>query len=416
MLLLFQVLTGDAWSGLMAETMLDEASGKCEGPTCGSLVAVPYFISFQIIGSFVFLNLVVAVILENFSSLGSVNPFLVSSADVDSFKEVWAEFDPDADNFIPVKDLPSLLLAVSPPMGLRGVGDTTDAQKLCLQLRLDQTAGKVAFQDVLKQLTLRSFERRASIRPDELERVTATAQPTLSVPTLDTAKVDQRRLSKSDAFAANLPSVRRAFALQVIERYARDWSANVRTRHSEQGRAGKAARASGAAGGKPPSSSSSSLMRPTAGTASKAKPAPPTRKALNAAATECGGDVGPGSVAGASIAGATRVAVDGSVDGTTVIGDGLIAVGALEAQPTIRSMRNVEEHGALADRLAARAHFDLQQTEAAATASSAANCGKTPGGGGRPKKRRAETERTPPPLRYRQPAGSTSRGKERVMV
>ena len=41
-LLLFQVLTGDAWSGLMADAMLDEGSGKCAGETCGSWVAATF--------------------------------------------------------------------------------------------------------------------------------------------------------------------------------------------------------------------------------------------------------------------------------------------------------------------------------------------------------------------------------------
>ena len=65
--------------------------------------AIPYFISCQILGSFVFLNLVVAIILENFTSLGKENPKLVTGNDVERFKEVWAEFDPDADNYIPAR-------------------------------------------------------------------------------------------------------------------------------------------------------------------------------------------------------------------------------------------------------------------------------------------------------------------------
>ena len=75
-LTLFQCLTNDAWSGLMADAMLDESTGKCseaEGD-CGSWVAIPYFISFQVIGSFVFLNLVVAVILENFTTEQELSP------------------------------------------------------------------------------------------------------------------------------------------------------------------------------------------------------------------------------------------------------------------------------------------------------------------------------------------------------
>ena len=81
-LLLLQCLTGDGWSSVMADAMKDEASGKCsmaEG-NCGSAAAIPFFISFQVIGSFVFLNLVVAVILENFSTLHTLKPDLVSSS------------------------------------------------------------------------------------------------------------------------------------------------------------------------------------------------------------------------------------------------------------------------------------------------------------------------------------------------
>ena len=65
MMLLFQCITGDGWSAFMYDCMIDEARG-CD-PTandgkgdCGSRLALPYFISYTIVASFVFLNLVVA--------------------------------------------------------------------------------------------------------------------------------------------------------------------------------------------------------------------------------------------------------------------------------------------------------------------------------------------------------------------
>ena len=65
-LLLFQCLTGDGWYGIM----LDAMHGECEpsAPTdCSSWAALPYFVSFTLIGSFVFLNLVLAAVLERLS-------------------------------------------------------------------------------------------------------------------------------------------------------------------------------------------------------------------------------------------------------------------------------------------------------------------------------------------------------------
>jgi hypothetical protein len=240
MLLLFQVLTGDAWSGLMADAMLDPASGRCEeGVSCGTPLAIPYFFSFQVIGSLIFLNLVVAVILENFSSLGSQNPFLVSSADVEGFKEVWAEYDPDADNYIPSSDLPALVLAVPPPMGLKGVGDQVDARKLILNLSLTQTHGEVAFHEVLKELTRYSYKRQNKAELVE----TVEPLPSIPVPTLDTSSAEQLKLkrglkpthsmSHAELFAESLPSARRTFALQIIQNYASDWASKLRARKGD---------------------------------------------------------------------------------------------------------------------------------------------------------------------------------------
>ena len=82
MLLLFQCLTGDNWSGMMRDAMVGPERGCDESKqpsNCGSQLAVPFFISFEIVGAFVLLNLVVAVIYENFSALGDINPSLVSA-------------------------------------------------------------------------------------------------------------------------------------------------------------------------------------------------------------------------------------------------------------------------------------------------------------------------------------------------
>eukprot|EP00966_Prymnesium_polylepis_P197286 4571921-Prymnesium_polylepis.1 len=88
-LVLFQCITGDGWSGLMMDAMITEDSGRCTNAAgdCGSPVALPYFVSFQVIACFIFLNLVIAVILDNFTSLGSQNPNLVTSSDINAFTE-----------------------------------------------------------------------------------------------------------------------------------------------------------------------------------------------------------------------------------------------------------------------------------------------------------------------------------------
>jgi len=243
-LLLFQTLTGDAWSGLMADAMLTADTGLCnpaatpgQPSNCGSWGAIPYFISFQIIGSFVFLNLVVAVILENFSSLGSLNPDLVAPADVEAFKEAWADFDPDADNYIPATDLPLLVLSLPPPMGVKGVSGERDAVKLCLQLKVSQVEGKVAFQEVLNALCRHTFFSSGNRDTKEFDKFDTPAPP--KPPPLPPAPPNAppaSQIAEAERFALSMPSVRRVFALNVIAKHPgiSKWKAKIEERKFAQ--------------------------------------------------------------------------------------------------------------------------------------------------------------------------------------
>jgi len=108
------------------------------------------------------LNLVVAVILENFTSLGNVNEDLVSTNDIIEFKEVWGWFDPDADGMIPAKSLPHLVKSLPPPLGVKDTKNDTDSKafRFCLSLGLTQQAGEVPFRQVLDALIHRNYAEK----------------------------------------------------------------------------------------------------------------------------------------------------------------------------------------------------------------------------------------------------------------
>jgi len=138
-----------------------------------------YFLTYMFIGTFVLLNLVVAVILENFSALGNVNPDLVSAADITDFGELWSqswteraanmESPPtprrasrrDARSMMAMEEsqLAKLVLLQPPPLGVAGQTDEAGAQSFILGLRLPKDAnGFVQFQDVINALVRASFE------------------------------------------------------------------------------------------------------------------------------------------------------------------------------------------------------------------------------------------------------------------
>jgi hypothetical protein len=155
LLLLFQVLTGDDWSAIMHDCMATPETSGCsaEEGNCGTAAAIPYFVSFQLLGSFVMLNLVVAVILENFTTLGMVNPELISSTDIANFKVAWAEIDPDANGFAPEDELPGILLQLPPPMGFKGKTESLrHVARYCKGLKLEVKDGEVKFQEVIDKI------------------------------------------------------------------------------------------------------------------------------------------------------------------------------------------------------------------------------------------------------------------------
>ena len=90
--ILLQCLTGDGWANLMVDALNPPERGVCdplhEPSDCGSPAAYAYFISFTVIGMLVLANLVVAVILQNFSTLGDLNTSLASKNDIEAFGEV----------------------------------------------------------------------------------------------------------------------------------------------------------------------------------------------------------------------------------------------------------------------------------------------------------------------------------------
>ncbi len=145
MLLLFQVLTGDEWSIILHDATVDPNHGcdpDAEPTDCGSDLAIPYFVSFVVVGAFIFLNLVVAVVLESFGNLRgwkeeselaelSGRAGLITSDHLVEYRELWADYsadykDDEGDSAIHCEDLPSLVAQLSYPLGLQR---TVDGQR-----------------------------------------------------------------------------------------------------------------------------------------------------------------------------------------------------------------------------------------------------------------------------------------------
>ena len=79
---------------------------------CGNSFAVPYFYSFTLIVSQIFLNLFIAIIIDSFLGQSDAFALPVNQNDIDEFCETWQIFDPNAKGFIESHDLEEFVVAL----------------------------------------------------------------------------------------------------------------------------------------------------------------------------------------------------------------------------------------------------------------------------------------------------------------
>ena len=59
-LTLFRCATGEDWNGIMHDAMVSEASGRCSDAAgdCGSWLAIPFFVSYVVLASYIIIKMV----------------------------------------------------------------------------------------------------------------------------------------------------------------------------------------------------------------------------------------------------------------------------------------------------------------------------------------------------------------------
>jgi voltage-dependent calcium channel L type alpha-1D len=124
--LLFRCATGENWQDVMRDLKLDPAKGECnefpidgESSTCGGSFAILYMLSFVLLGSFIVMNLFVAVIVDNFAFL-TQDSAEIGANGLEEFSTMWSKYDSNCSGHITLPQLNSLLMELAPPFGLKG--------------------------------------------------------------------------------------------------------------------------------------------------------------------------------------------------------------------------------------------------------------------------------------------------------
>ncbi|XP_035175669.1 sodium channel protein type 5 subunit alpha-like isoform X2 [Oxyura jamaicensis] len=123
-LCLFQVITSAGWDGLLSPLIKEPAScapnlnitDKDSNSCRNKVVGIAFFVSYVIISFLIVVNMYIAVILENFSVATEESADPLCEDDFDMFYETWANFDPQATQFIEYSALSDFADALAEPL------------------------------------------------------------------------------------------------------------------------------------------------------------------------------------------------------------------------------------------------------------------------------------------------------------
>jgi len=123
MLLLFRVGTAAGWNTILDPLMVtppdcdpDLDNGGLNGNCGNRFLAVFFFVSYIVIIFLIIINMYIAVILENFNEAQQQEEIGVSDDDLETFIQVWEEYDPKATHYISLHQLSDFLDALEPPL------------------------------------------------------------------------------------------------------------------------------------------------------------------------------------------------------------------------------------------------------------------------------------------------------------
>ena len=173
---LFRIVTGEDWNKIMHDCMVSppfctiEPEHNYWETDCGSFsFSLVYFCSFYVIITYIVLNLLVAIIMENFSLFYSnEEDALLSYADIRNFQNTWNMVDTQQRGMIPVKRVRFLIRLLKGRLEVDPEKDRSLFKHMVHEMERVHNGEDVTFHDCLNMLSYRSVDIRKSLQLEEL--------------------------------------------------------------------------------------------------------------------------------------------------------------------------------------------------------------------------------------------------------
>lgn len=170
LILLFRMSTGEGWNQVLSDFLVSPPfcvdGALFTESDCGSHpFAYFLFISWNILSMYIFVNMFVSLIYENFSYVFHRNKSHISKEDVEKFKLSWQKFDPHATGFIAQEDLPRLLRDTEGYFSMRIYDGEYTIPELLKEVKVNASLSPYEvdipnLQDILRMLPISEVQRR----------------------------------------------------------------------------------------------------------------------------------------------------------------------------------------------------------------------------------------------------------------
>lgn len=172
---MFRIVTGEDWYRMMHDCMVTppyctKAKNYWE-TDCGNFgLSFAFFSSFYIIITHMVLNLLVAIIMENFSIFySSEEDALLSYTDIRNFQNTWNMVDAQQKGTIPVRRVKFILRLLKGRLEVDPARDQHLIKHMCHEMERLHNGEDVSFHDVLSMLSYRSVDISKSLQVEEFE-------------------------------------------------------------------------------------------------------------------------------------------------------------------------------------------------------------------------------------------------------
>ncbi|ESL05805.1 calcium channel protein [Trypanosoma rangeli SC58] len=154
LMMTFRLATLEDWVSMLRSSMAD--GNPCPLPDCKTTNWAPvFYVPIVICFALMIVHLYLAVVVDHYVAVARMKASVTRMRDLRRFRDLWSARDPNAKLVLRTKELPELLEALRPPLGLASRSNRVELMRLLREYDIPDHGGKVHYYEVLLPLARR---------------------------------------------------------------------------------------------------------------------------------------------------------------------------------------------------------------------------------------------------------------------